>query len=81
MPSMFPTPIDAFLIQDWRFGFERGGRAGVAVTSTGNVVFETRDRPYEPANHLYSDSVISRSGKDLKLADYFYAEPHVVLEW
>ena len=47
------------------------GRAGVAVTSTGNVVFETGDGPYDPANHLYSDSVIQLSGKDLKLADYF----------
>ncbi len=47
------------------------GRAGVAVTSTGNVVFETGDGPYDPANHLYSDSVISLSGKDLKLADYY----------
>ncbi len=47
------------------------GRAGVAVTSSGNVVFETGDGPYDPANHLYSDSVISLSGRDLKLADYY----------
>lgn len=47
------------------------GRAGVAVTSAGDVVFETGDGPYDPAHHLYSDSVISLSGKDLQLADYF----------
>jgi hypothetical protein len=47
------------------------GRAGVAVTTTGNVVFETGDGPYDPPNHLYSDSVISLSGKDLELADYY----------
>jgi len=47
------------------------GRAGVAVTSDGRVVFETGDGPYDPSKNLYSDSVIALSGKDLKLADYY----------
>src|SRR5690242_5858887 len=47
------------------------GRAGVALTSDGRVVFETGDGPYDPANHLYSDSVLALGGKDLQLADYF----------
>ena len=48
------------------------GRAGVAVTSDGRVVFETGDGPYDPSKNLYSDSVIALAGKDLKLADYFF---------
>ena len=47
------------------------GRAGVAITSDGRVVFETGDGPYDPSKNLYSDSVIALSGKDLKLADYY----------
>ena len=47
------------------------GRAGVAVTSDGRVVFETGDGPYDPSKNLYSDSVIALSGKDLKLADFY----------
>jgi outer membrane protein assembly factor BamB len=47
------------------------GRAGVAVTSDGRVIFETGDGPYDPSKNLYSDSVIALSGKDLKLADYY----------
>ena len=47
------------------------GRAGVAITSDGRVVFETGDGPYDPSKNLYSDSVLALSGKDLKLADYF----------
>jgi len=47
------------------------GRAGVAVTNDGRIVFETGDGPYDPAKNLYSDSVIALSGKDLKLADYY----------
>lgn len=47
------------------------GRAGVALTSDGRVVFETGDGPYDPSKNLYSDSVIALSGKDLKLADYY----------
>jgi len=52
-------------------GSDVWGRAGVAVATTGNLVFETGDGPYNPANHLYSDSVISLSGKDLEVADYY----------
>jgi outer membrane protein assembly factor BamB len=47
------------------------GRAGVAITSSGNVVFETGDGAYDPAKNFYSDSVIALSGKNLKLADYY----------
>ena len=47
------------------------GRAGVALTADGRVVFETGDGPYDPAKNLYSDSVIALAGKDLKLADYY----------
>ena len=47
------------------------GRAGVAVTSQGLVVFETGDGPWDPSKNQYSDSVIALSGKDLKLADYY----------
>jgi outer membrane protein assembly factor BamB len=47
------------------------GRAGVALTRDGRVVFETGDGPYDPASHLYADSVLALSGKDLQLADYF----------
>lgn len=46
-------------------------RAGVAVTSQGLVVFETGDGAWDPSKNQYSDSVISLSGKDLKLADYY----------
>lgn len=47
------------------------GRAGVAITSSGNVVFETGDGPYDPQKNLYADSVLALSPKDLKLVDYF----------
>jgi outer membrane protein assembly factor BamB len=47
------------------------GRAGVAVTSQGLVVFETGDGAWDPSKNQYSDSVIALSGKDLKLADYY----------
>jgi len=47
------------------------GRAGVAVTSDGRVVFETGDGPYDPSKNLYSDSVIALAGNDLRLADYY----------
>jgi outer membrane protein assembly factor BamB len=47
------------------------GRAGVAITSDGRVVFETGDGAYDPSKHLYSDSVLALSGKDLSLLDYY----------
>ena len=47
------------------------GRAGVAITSDGRVVFETGDGPYDPEKSQFSDSVIALSGKDLQLADYY----------
>jgi len=40
------------------------GRAGVAATSDGRVVFETGDGPYDPSKNLYSDSVIALAGKE-----------------
>ena len=47
------------------------GRAGVAITSDGRVVFETGDGLYDPAKNQYADSVIALSGKDLQLSDYY----------
>jgi outer membrane protein assembly factor BamB len=47
------------------------GRAGAAVTSSGMVVAETGDGPYDAAAGKYSDTFLGLSAGDLKLADYY----------
>jgi outer membrane protein assembly factor BamB len=47
------------------------GRAGAAVTSSGNIIVETGDGAYDAKVGKLSDSIIELSGKDLKLVDYY----------
>jgi outer membrane protein assembly factor BamB len=47
------------------------GRAGAAVTSSGNIAVETGDGAYDANAGKLSDSIIELSGKDLKLVDYY----------
>src|ERR1700674_205294 len=47
------------------------GRAGAAVTSSGNIIVETGDGAYDAKAGKLSDSIIELSGKDLKLVDYY----------
>ena len=47
------------------------GRGGAAVTSDGRVIVETGDGTFDAEKGQFADSVISLSGKDLKITDYF----------
>jgi outer membrane protein assembly factor BamB len=47
------------------------GRSGAAIGSDGTVYAPTGDGPYDPENHIYSESLIGVTGKDLKLKDYY----------
>jgi outer membrane protein assembly factor BamB len=49
------------------------GRTGPAVGSDGTVYAPTGDGPFEPEQHIYSESLIAVDGKDLKLKDYYSA--------
>jgi hypothetical protein len=52
------------------FGSGIWGRAGVAMTADGRIVFETGDGNFDFEKGLISDSVVELS-KDLKLLDYY----------
>jgi outer membrane protein assembly factor BamB len=47
------------------------GRAGVAVTSKGNIVAETGDGAWDPAAGKYADTFLMLAPKTLELVDYY----------
>jgi outer membrane protein assembly factor BamB len=47
------------------------GRGGAAIASSGKVIAETGDGPWDPVKNQYADTFLGLSGKDLKLSDYY----------
>jgi outer membrane protein assembly factor BamB len=47
------------------------GRSGPAVGFDGTVYAPTGDGPFDPDNHILSESLIAVTGKELKLKDYY----------
>jgi outer membrane protein assembly factor BamB len=47
------------------------GRAGAAISPSGRVLVITGDGPYEPEQGKFSDTILTLTAKELKLADYY----------
>lgn len=56
------------------------GRTGPAIGSDGTVYAPTGDGPFNPDEHIYSESLIAVTPKDLKLKDY-YAPSNAAFLW
>jgi outer membrane protein assembly factor BamB len=60
-------------VKDFEPGGHGGlwGRTGAAVGSDGTVYAPTGDGPFDPSEHLFSESLIAVNGKTMELQDYY----------